>query len=157
MKILAIGKTNQIKFETKKAPEGKAFEATEQAIADAKEIGVGKLVTAKWTDDYRVKSLEEYKPKSSGGYSGGSGKYSNAYAEKMVERSVLASVANIVSGIEGVTVKNVQKTVEGLYAGCLKMVRGKAEVKKETTSDDDEFGGTKDTEFGGGTEEEPIE
>lgn len=159
MKLIKIGKT-KLMFETKKAPDGKAFKATDQAMKDAKAIGVGKLVTTQWTDDYNVKSLEEYKPKSSSGYK----KSSEGYAEKMVERSVLASISGIVQAMltaKLLTAKSVQKTIEGLYAGCLELVRGKKEeVKSEaTTTDTDEFGETeKDTEFGGGNEEtEPEE
>lgn len=153
MKLVEIGKT-KIKYTKKDGTEG-IKKVTPEALAQAKSIGVGKLLSCKWSADYKtITSIEEYKPKSSGGYNGKSG---GGY-ENMVERSVFASISGIVQAMitaKLVTAKSVQKTIEGLYSGCLTMVRGKAEEKKETASDD-EFGESKteDTEFGKGDEPE---
>lgn len=147
MKLLAIGKTNKLKFETKKFPKGKAFTATEQAMADAKKIGTGKTVKATWTDDYKIQSLEEYTPKLSGKYRKGS-------VDALNRQSAVKSASNALAGIDGVTVANYETIYKSLIEIGYTFISNKSSAVSE---DEFENNNTEDQEFGAGEEEKSEE
>jgi methyl coenzyme M reductase subunit D len=142
VKLLNIGKT-KLKFEKKDGTE-KVFKATKEAISDAKEIGKGKNVIAKWSSDYsKITGLSEYKSKNRSFSKGGN------LNQEMTEMSVYKTVGTIIAGLEGVTVENVKEIVSELYEQGLSLVKGKKTTSDETKSDEfDEFSDE------GGSEEE---
>ncbi len=143
MKLLGIGKVS-LKFEKKDGTE-KVFKATKQAIADAKEIGKGKNVVAKWSSDYsKITGLSEYKSKNRSFSKGGNN-------QEMTEMSVYKTVGTIVASLQGVNLDNVEEVIGNLYEQGLSLIKGKKTASNEPETDEFDEG---EEEFSDTEEEE---
>lgn len=141
MKILKFGKSKKIRFERKDGVK-KDFEIAKNAMDYAKEnLKEGDIVRATFKDGKIVK-LQKMTFNKSKSYSGGD-------YNVPAERSALQATATTISGMEGVTPKNVVKVIDLVFSEYIR------KAKTITKGEANEFSGG-DTEFGGG-EEEPGE
>jgi hypothetical protein len=99
--------------------------------------------------DLTIYDKKAYTAKAKKSYGGGDDTYYGRSQELMVERSVYASVANIVSELDEVNIVNVQDVIEKLFAQGMQLVRGPVatgSAKAETKVDDDDEVAIEDTE-----------
>ena len=131
MKFIKAGK-HKIKCQRKDGVE-KWYKSTSEAIKDAKKnFSEGDAVKATFNDDYEIEKLVKTSYKSGKGSSG------SGHFVASDERSVLASVCQLLSGTEGVTVKNVEKKLEDVFELGVKLVKGKVKDTKDEEDEEEE-------------------
>ena len=134
MILKKIGNT-KLFCSTNKNPEGKWFKASSAVMSFAKKtLKEGDNIKAEFNDEtFVIEKINKIgAEKGKGGISDG-GQY-----EKMVERSVYASVATMISGMGLKTLKEVKATVESLFEQGIELIKGKKVEKVEPIEEPEE-------------------
>ena len=132
----------------------KTYKATRKVRDYAREnFKSGDSFIATFNDStYVMEKMVKGSPKKYGGGKGGYGK------QEMTEISVYKTIGSFIGNLEGVTVKNIEKTIAKLYAQGLELVKGKkAEPSEEATTTESEESTTGEEEETTTGNEEPEE
>lgn len=131
MILKKIGNT-QLLCSTSKKPEGKWFKASSAVMAFAKKsLKVGDNFKAEFDDNWVIQKINKLNVEKGKGSVAEGGQY-----EKMVERSVYASVATMVSSMNlSNGLKEVKAIVQSLFEQGMELVKGKKVEKIEPTEE----------------------